>query len=84
MFEKLKQLQELKKLQDNFKKETATIENNGIAVTMNGNFEVIEVKLNPDISLEEQQNIVKACFNKAREDIQKKLAQQMMSSGFSI
>ena len=49
MFEKIRQLQQLKKLQDDFKKEQMTVEKNGVSVTMNGNFEVLDIKLNPAV-----------------------------------
>jgi DNA-binding protein YbaB len=82
MFDKLKKLQELKKMQDSFKKEQLTIEKKGVSVTINGNFEVEELKLNPELSTEEQQETLKQCLNEAREEIQKKLASSLMSSGF--
>lgn len=84
MFEKLKQIQQLKKLQDDFKKEQMTVEKNGVSVTMNGNFEVLDVTLNPQLSIEDQQNTVKRALNEARESIQKKLAQSLMNSGFGM
>ncbi len=81
MFDKLKQLHELKKMQDEFKKETATIEKRGIKVVMNGNFEVKEITLNPELSQQDQQNALVDALNEARETIQKSLAKKMMGSG---
>ena len=43
VFDQLKKIAELKKLQDSFKKEKHTVEKSGVAVTMNGNFEVEKV-----------------------------------------
>ena len=51
---------------------------------MNGNFEVEEIKLNPELSLEEQQETLKSCLNEAREDIQKKLAKSLMGAGLGF
>ncbi len=51
---------------------------------MNGNFEVEEIKLNPELSIEHQQDVLKHCLNKVREDIQKTLAQKMMASGMGF
>lgn len=51
---------------------------------MNGNFEVENIKLNPELSLDEQQEALKQCLNEARENIQKKLAQVMISSGIGF
>jgi len=84
MFDNLKKLHELKKMQDSFKKEKMTHEDRGVSVTMNGNFEVEEIKLNPELSVQEQQDALKRCLNRVREDIQKNLAQKMMSSGVSF
>ena len=84
MFDKLKQIAQLKKLQDDFKKERLTFSDKGVSVTINGNFEVEEIKLNPALSIEEQQKTLQYCLNKVREDIQKTLAQKMMSSGMGF
>ena len=48
---------------------------------MNGNFEVEEITLNPELPVADQQEILKHCLNKVREDIQKNLAQKMLNSG---
>ena len=84
MFENLKNLQKLKQMQDSFKKERLTVEKRGVSITMNGNFEVEEIKLNPELSLEDQQDVVKEALNEVRENIQKKLAQSLMSSGLGF
>ncbi len=84
MFDNLKKLAELKKLQDSFKKEKMSVEKRGVTVTMNGNFEVEEIKLNPELGIEDQQNALKQCLNEARENIQKTLAKTLMGSGLSF
>ena len=84
MFDQFKKIAELKKLQDSFKKEKLTVEKGGVAVTMNGNFEVEDLKLNSELSIEDQQETLKKCLNEVREEIQKKLAKVMMSSGISF
>jgi len=84
MFENIKKLQELKKMQETFKQEKVTVEKRGVVVTINGNFEVEEIKLSANVGLDEQQNILKQCLNEAREKIQKTLAQKMMSSGIKF
>lgn len=84
MFEQLKNIQKLKQMQEDFKKEKLTVEKRGVVVTMNGNFEVEEIKLNPELSLEDQQNALKEALNEARENIQKTLAKSLMSSGISF
>jgi len=84
IFDQIKKIAELKKLQDNFKKEKVTVEKMGVVVEMNGNFEVENIKLNPELSIEDQQETLKQCLNDAREQIQKTLAKVMMSSGIGF
>jgi len=84
MLDQFKKIAELKKLQDSFKKEKITVEKRNIAVEMNGNFEIESIKLNPELSLSDQQEILKQCLNEAREDIQKKLAKNLMASGLNF
>ena len=71
-------------MQDSFKKEKLTFEDRGVLVTMNGNFEVEEIKLSKELRVEEQQEVLKNCLNKVPEDIQKTLAQKMMASGINF
>ena len=82
--DQIKKIAELKKLQDSFKKEKMTVEKMGVSVMMNGNFEVEEIKLNSELNLQDQQEVLKNCLNEAREEIQKKLAKVMMASGIGF
>jgi len=84
IFDQFKKIAELKKLQDNLKKEKEVVERDGVLVEINGNFEVENVRLNPDLSTEKQQEVLIRCLNEAREKIQKKMAQMMMGSGIGF
>ena len=84
VFDQLKKIAELKKLQGTLKNEKMTVERDGVSVEMNGNFEVENVKLNPELSIDKQQEVLKRCLNEVREGIQKKMAQVMMSSGIGF
>lgn len=84
MFDQIKKLAELKKLQDQIKKEKNTVEKNGVLVTINGNFEVEEIKLNGNLPVQEQEKILKECLNQARNEIQQKLAKTLMGSGLGF
>lgn len=84
MFDNLKKLAELKKMQDSFKKERATTEKNGVSITINGNLDIEDIKLNPELGIEEQQKVLKDCLNDAKQSMQKKLAQNLMGSGFGL
>lgn len=84
IFDQFKKMAELKKLQDSFKKEKEVVEKDGITVEINGAFEVESIKLNPELSTDRQQEVLKRCLNEARENIQKRLAKIMMSSGIGV
>ena len=84
VFDQLKKITELKKLQDSFKKEREIVERDGVSVEINGNFEVENIKLNPALDTDKQQEVLKRCLNEARESIQKKLAKMMMASGIGF
>lgn len=84
VFDQFKKIAELKKLQDNLKKEKITVERQGVIVEMNGNLEIESIKLNPDLNLEQQQGAIKQCLNDAKNEMQKKMAQSLMNSGISF
>jgi DNA-binding protein YbaB len=75
MFDKLKQIHQLKKIQDEVKKETVTVEKQGVAVTMRGDFEVTSIQLNSELAKEDQERVLLTALTEAKEAIQKKLAQ---------
>ena len=75
MFDKLKQISELKKLQDKMKEEKIETVQNGVKIIMNGNFEVEEIVLNEELGPEDEAKALKDCFNRAVKDIQMKIAQ---------
>ena len=79
MFDKLKQLGDLKKIKDELEKQRKTIESNGITVTVNGRMEIEALKLNPQMDILEQESIIKESFNQAVREIQKEAAQKMLN-----
>ena len=85
MFEKLKQLKELKALQDKLAEEKVEVEKSGIKVVVNGKMEIEKVQLNPELSKEDQERIVKDCFNEAMREIQMTAAKKMSQmTGFGL
>ena len=82
MFDQLKKIQELKNLQDSFKKEQETIQKKGISVTVNGTMEIEKITLNPTLDQADEENTLRECINEAMKNIQKRLAKSMMKSGF--
>ncbi len=77
MFEKIKQLREIKKLRDSLSKEKIEVEKNGVKVVLNGKMEVEEIQLNSDLGKKEQEEILCQCFNEAVRKIQMILAKKM-------
>ena len=78
MFEKLQQLKKLKDLKDSLEKEKIEVEKQGIKIIMSGEMQVQEIKLNESLTKEEQERILKDCFNEANKKIQTIAAQKMM------
>lgn len=78
MFEKLKQLRQLKSLQDDLGKERVEVEKEGTKVVMNGKMEIEEIKLNAALDKERQERIVKDCVNDALGKIKFAAAQKML------
>ena len=76
MFDKLKQLKELKGLQDEMKKESYDIEKNGVRLVMNGGMELVEVHLNPELSQQEQEQTVMQAYNELIRKVQMAMAQR--------
>ena len=77
MFEQFKQIGKIKKLQSALEDERVEIEKQGVKIVINGKLEVEEVVLNPQLKKEEQETILKECFNEGVKKIQIKAAQKM-------
>lgn len=80
MFDDIKKIQELKRLQDSFKQENETVQKRGITVTVNGGMEVLRIDLNPALDQRETEETLRQCINEAMKNIQKRLAKTMMAS----
>jgi len=76
MFDKFKQLAQMKSLQDEIKNSRVEYEKQGIKVVMRGDFFVEEIILNPDLSKNEQEKILKECLNEANRKAQTLAAQK--------
>jgi DNA-binding protein YbaB len=79
MWDQLKQAKELYKLQNELKNEKIEMEERGVKIIINGKMEVERVELNEHLSKEEQEGVVKDCFNGAMKKIQMLVAQKMQS-----
>lgn len=78
MFDNLKKIQQLKEIKDSLEKEKIEIEKEGTKIIVNGKMEVEELKLNPSLSQEDQERVLKDCINEAVKKIQMIVAQKMM------
>lgn len=85
MFNKLKQFKDLrdkaKTMQSALAEETISQEKNGIKVSLNGNLEITEIKLNSNLNQNEQENSLKSCLNEAIKKAQKVMAKKMQDMG---
>ncbi len=77
MFDALQDVVKLKQIQHALAQEIVTIENNGVKLTMRGDFEVTGLTLNPDLDVSEQERLVLQCLKDAKARLQSKIAQQM-------
>ena len=85
MLDKLKQIKQLKDFRDSLSQEKEEVEKEGIKVIINGKMEIEDIQLNSDLSKEEQEKILKECFNEAVKKIQAVLTSKMSQmSGFDL
>lgn len=81
MFDKLKQIKKLREIQKSLSKERADVEKDGIKVTINGNIEIEEIRLNPELDTARQAKVLKDCINDAVKKMQYVVAQKMSQFG---
>lgn len=77
MFDKFKQLAQLKGLQDQITKERFEAEIGGVKVIVNGAMVIEEVILDPSLNIERQAEIVKKCTNEALKKAQAGAAKKL-------
>lgn len=77
MLDKFKQIKQLRDIQAELSKERAESEKNGIKVVVNGKMQVEEVRVNPNLSQQEQEQIIKECTNDAMKKLQTIMASKM-------
>lgn len=85
MFDKLQQLKKLKDFEDNLSKERLEKEISGVKVTINGKTEIVGIVLNPELSKEKQEQVLKECINAVCHDakmIMAKKAAEISGLGF--
>ena len=80
MFDKLKQLKQLKNLQGSIENEQMTVEENRVKVTMNGKLEIEEITINDSLDKEQHEEAIKSCVNKAIKELQQVVLSKMVSN----
>lgn len=81
MFDKLKQLSQIREMQKIMEQEEVAVEKQGVKVVLKGTMEVKEIQLNAVLSKEDQEKILKECLNEAQRKLQTSLAGKMMAGG---
>ena len=76
MFDKLKQLNELRKMKNAMQAEMAESERNGVKVKINGGFTVEEIFISPEAMNGDLAKNLKICFNDAVGKMQMIMAQK--------
>lgn len=77
MFDKLRKIKQLRELQDSLAKEEVEAEKRGTKVIINGKMKVEQIILNPELSREEQEKVLKNVINDAMGKVQLIAAQKM-------
>jgi len=81
MFNKLKQFKDLrsqaKTMQNALAEEVVTEEKNGVKLVLNGNMEILELKLSDTLSKSSQEETLKSCFNDALKRAQRLMAKKL-------
>lgn len=73
MFDKIKEMNKLRQLKSAIKKETVKVSQDGIEVKMRGDFAVVDIKLNPDLDIKKQQDVLITVLSEARKKMQSKI-----------
>lgn len=77
MFDKLKQLNQLRQIQKTLEAETLSYEKHNIHVTIDGKMTIKELTLDPARSPKDQEKAVRECINEAMQKMQQLMAQKM-------
>lgn len=79
MFDKLKEMNKLRQMQNAIASEKLSHEKNGVRVVINGSMIIEELSLNGDLPATSQERAVKDCINEAMQKIQVVVAKKMQS-----
>ncbi|MGM0438887.1 MAG: YbaB/EbfC family nucleoid-associated protein [Patescibacteria group bacterium] len=77
MFDKLKKVNQLRKLKNSLKDEVSEVEEDGVRVKVNGQMKIEEVEISPELTKKKQEDTLTSCINNALQKAQMKAAQKM-------
>ncbi len=77
MFDKLKKVNELRKLKNSLKDEKIEVKKDGVRVKVNGQMEIEKVEISPELTKRKQEEILTSCINDALGKAQMKAAKKM-------
>jgi len=77
MFDKLKQIKQLREVQKAAEDAVFEGENNGVRIVLNGTLMIQEVHLNEQLSREEQEQAIAQAVNNGMQKAQMEMAQKM-------
>lgn len=81
MFDKMKQIKQLKDFESSLKKEEITKEKDGIKVAVNLRMDILDIKLNPELDTETQEKKLLECLTSALNDAKMQMARKAQSMG---
>ena len=76
MFDKLKQLKELKQMKDSMGEERFEVEKQGTKVVLDGNLSIVNIVLDSELDKQGQESVLKECFNEAVKKVQTAMVQK--------
>lgn len=77
MLDFLKQIGPLRAMQEQIKKEVVTLEQDGVKLTMRGDLQIAEIKIQPGLKTEQIEKTITSLHNRALAEIQSRLARSM-------
>jgi DNA-binding protein YbaB len=85
MFDKLKDLKKLKDLESSLGKEILEKEKDGVRVVANGKSEIVSISINPALSKERQEQVLKEVANDVLRDAKMLMARKAAEiTGFGL
>lgn len=77
MFDKLKKVNQLRKIKNSLKKESSEVEKDGVKVKVNGEMKIQEVEISSNLTKKKQEETLVSCINDALQKMQMKAARKM-------